>query len=173
MNSTENTVPAGREAITATRPAGSQAVEAAAHSRRALNEALASGTTPGQPGIWVLAHRPESAGVARRVTRDMLQGWGVDEECADLVLLVVSELVTNAVEHALPVALRVEQPTEGTVHIEVDDGGPAVEEGAWAATGSPEEHGRGSHIVASLATAHGTRSLLYGTSYWVDLPLAA
>lgn len=43
------------------------------------------------------AYRPS---VARHGA--VLGGWGTDSAAADQALLVVSELVTNAVEHALP-----------------------------------------------------------------------
>lgn len=42
----------------------------------------------------------EAVGGARRFTRTTLNGWGLDERFDD-VALVVSELVTNALRHAL------------------------------------------------------------------------
>lgn len=123
---------------------------------------------------WSLPHRPESAGTARRVARTLLDAWGTDVDTAGVVLLVVSELVTNALEHALPpVVLHLEQRTQsGALHIEVDDGGPAPEDRARSACRDPEEHGRGGHIVALLATAHGERALPRGAAHWADLPIA-
>ncbi|MER6196042.1 ATP-binding protein [Streptomyces sp. NPDC001586] len=120
-----------------------------------------------------MPHRPESASTARRMTRAALSEWGVDEDSSDQVLLVVSELVTNAVEHALPpIALRVARPTPQTVHIEVDDGGPAAVEGSWASTGDVDEHGRGSAIVSVLTSSHGIRFQSNGSTYWADVPVA-
>ncbi|MEV6165192.1 ATP-binding protein [Streptomyces sp. NPDC052052] len=43
----------------------------------------------------------ESVSGARRFTRKTLNGWGLEERFDD-VALVVSELVTNALRHALP-----------------------------------------------------------------------
>ncbi|MEV8456559.1 ATP-binding protein [Streptomyces sp. NPDC052095] len=43
----------------------------------------------------------EAVGGARRFTRTTLNGWGLTD-CFDDVALVVSELVTNALRHALP-----------------------------------------------------------------------
>ncbi|WTU05533.1 ATP-binding protein (plasmid) [Kitasatospora sp. NBC_00070] len=127
------------------------------------------------PCVWGLPRRPESAGTARRLARTALDEWGVDGGPADQILLVVSELVTNAVEHAQPpVALHLHRPTPGgTLRVEVDDGGPATHEGAWAASCRPEECGRGTSIIDSLATTHGTRTLPHGTTHWADLPIAA
>ncbi|MFI6449820.1 ATP-binding protein [Kitasatospora sp. NPDC050543] len=126
------------------------------------------------PCVWLLPHRPEAAATARRITNAALDEWGIDDEATAHALLVVSELVTNAVEHALPpVALHLERPRDdGTLHIEVDDGGPADNEGTWVASCTPEEHGRGGGIVARLASAHGTRVLPRGVTYWADLPVA-
>ncbi|MEU4929584.1 ATP-binding protein [Streptomyces yokosukanensis] len=49
-----------------------------------------------------LAHRPEAAGEARKITTELLTRWSVAEGAADSVLLTVSELVINAVEHVQP-----------------------------------------------------------------------
>ncbi len=121
--------------------------------------------------VWELAHHPESAGTARRITRAALGAWGMDEDTTDQALLVVSELVTNAVEHALPpIALHLDRPAPGhALHIAVDDGGPAGQEGSWTASCSADEHGRGSTIVAMLASSHGCRPGGHGVTYWADL----
>lgn len=84
---------------------------------------------------WPLSHHPEAAGEARKITKEVLAQWKVAEEAADSVLLTVSELVTNAVEHAQP-PLNLElsrDPGTRRVHIEVADGGPAATDGDWAA----------------------------------------
>ncbi|MFF4427305.1 ATP-binding protein [Streptomyces sp. NPDC001549] len=126
------------------------------------------------PRIWWLPHRPESAGTARRIASAVLHAWNVDDETIDQALLVVSELVTNALEHALPpVALHLQQAEDdGTLRIEVDDGGPTHNEGAWTTSCAPEEHGRGVAIITLLASAHGTRILAHTVTYWAVLPAA-
>ncbi|WP_017237487.1 ATP-binding protein [Streptomyces sp. SS] len=131
-----------------------------------------SARTPGRADYaWELAHQPESAGTARRVTRAVLIEWGRDEDTIDQALLVVSELVANAVEHALPpIALHLDRTEPGdTLRIEVDDGGPAAQEGTWTASCAADEHGRGLGIVALLATAHGCREGDDGATYWALL----
>ncbi|WP_441247747.1 ATP-binding protein [Kitasatospora sp. McL0602] len=139
-----------------------------------LAEASAGPILPRQAQVshvWRLPHRPESAGVARRVTHAALGAWGVGGDTVEQAVLVVSELVTNAVEHALPpVALHLSRPLPGgTLHIEVDDGGPAPQEGAWASSCAPEERGRGNTIVAMVAATHGHRPLPGGAAHWADL----
>ncbi|MFJ3310963.1 ATP-binding protein [Streptomyces sp. NPDC086549] len=90
-------------------------------------------------GTWTLAHRPEAAGEARKITKELLAQWSVAEDAADSVLLTVSELVTNAVEHARPplnFGLS-RDPGAQRVHIEVSDGGPAAMDGDWAGSCTP------------------------------------
>ncbi|MEU9134031.1 ATP-binding protein [Kitasatospora sp. NPDC048540] len=131
-------------------------------------------TGPGtaeQPYRWVLPHDEQAAGAAREVTRAALEDWDVNETSVDEALVVVSELVTNAVEHAQPpVVLHLAQPDPGdVVHVEVDDGGRAELPGAWVASCAPDEHGRGNIIIDALATTHGTRVHSWGCTNWADL----
>jgi anti-sigma regulatory factor (Ser/Thr protein kinase) len=132
-------------------------------------------STPAQAPLWPLPHHPEAAGIARRLTLATLKAWDVGEDTADQVVLAVSELVTNAVEHALPpVALQLARPCgHRLLRVEVTDGGPARAPGAWTASCEPDEHGRGSMIVDFMATAHGTRLADGRTTHWADLPVAA
>ncbi|MCC5032099.1 MULTISPECIES: ATP-binding protein [Streptomyces] len=63
-----------------------------------------------------LAPHYESVGGARRFTRSALSEWDLDDHF-DTVALVVSELVTNALRHALPDALSAaarQDPAAGT-----------------------------------------------------------
>ncbi|MFJ1625221.1 ATP-binding protein [Streptomyces sp. NPDC088190] len=123
---------------------------------------------------WPLSHHPEAAGEARKITKEVLARWKVAEEAADSVLLTVSELVTNAVEHAQP-PLNLElsrDPGTRRVHIEVADGGPAATDGDWAAGGSPDEHGRGLEIIDRLTAAHGDRQEPGHAIHWADVNTA-
>ncbi|MFF2808175.1 ATP-binding protein [Streptomyces sp. NPDC058000] len=122
-------------------------------------------------GTWTLAHRPEAAGEARKITKELLTQWSIAEDAADSVLLTVSELVTNAVEHARPPLHFGLSRDPGTqrVHIEVFDGGPATTEGDWAASGTPDEHGRGLKIVEHLTAAHGDREEPGRAVHWADV----
>jgi anti-sigma regulatory factor (Ser/Thr protein kinase) len=121
---------------------------------------------------WSLPHRPEAAGTSRRLARTTLEEQGVSQDTVDQALLLVSELVTNAVEHACPpvmLSLTLSE-TDGAIRIEVSDGGPAKTEGAWTASCTSDEHGRGSGIIDILATAHGEHTDPHGATHWAELP---
>ncbi|UAL71219.1 ATP-binding protein [Streptomyces angustmyceticus] len=121
-----------------------------------------------------LAHRPEAVGHARRVARSVLHAWRIDDDAAHCVLLVVSELVTNAVEHAQPpLALHLRRENRGPrVWVAITDGGPSVRGGTWTSSCAHDEHGRGLAIVEALAAAHGADSHPDGTTHWARLPVA-
>lgn len=128
--------------------------------------------------VCELEHRAVAVAVARRTARSVLTGWSVPAEAVHDVVLVVSELVTNAVEHALPpVALRLrlrrdEVAGMPVVRVEVTDGGPAARKGAWAAGRGPGEHGRGAAIVESLGIGSGVGARSRGGARWAELPAA-
>ena len=112
-----------------------------------------------------LPHRPEAGRQARRTARGQLERWQVPDETADDVLLVVSELVTNALSHALPhVCMHLTRLPCGTVRVEVADGGPC---GARPER-DPDACGRGLALVAALATSHGTAAHPAGTLWWAE-----
>ncbi|MEZ0446549.1 ATP-binding protein [Cellulomonas sp. ICMP 17802] len=91
---------------------------------------------------------------ARHWARDRLAEAGVDDGRLDLLVLLVSELVTNAVAHAdPPVTLRVHVDDERT-RVEVTDGVrevPVVRDPSPTALG-----GRGVMFVDRLASSWGT-----------------
>jgi anti-sigma regulatory factor (Ser/Thr protein kinase) len=107
----------------------------------------------------------------RRRTEVVLDGWKVCPLLADDALLVVSELVTNAILHARPPAVLrlswVRGEHGGTLRVEVVDAGPALS--APLVGADPDEHGRGETIVHALATRHGMRTHLEGVTRWAEL----
>ncbi|MGW9437001.1 ATP-binding protein [Streptomyces sp. NPDC055607] len=119
-------------------------------------------------GQWRLEHRPEAAAEARRIGRRVLDAWGVEGEARDVVLLVISELVTNSVEHAVgPLRLRIDRSRrDGRLRVEVTDGGPAAREGAWTRSCARDEHGRGLALVKAVTEVCGTRVTGRRTTHW-------
>ncbi|GAA3062611.1 hypothetical protein GCM10010448_52400 [Streptomyces glomeratus] len=142
------------------------------HQVRPGGRAQAAGR-PVHRRAWLLCHRPEAAGLARRRARTFLERRRMDQHTIDGVLLLVSELVTNAVEHARPpIVLHLHVGPRG-IRVEVTDSGPARREAAWAASCGPEERGRGLRIIDEVATAHGEGRAHHRALHWADLTTAA
>ncbi|MFD9467204.1 ATP-binding protein [Streptomyces sp. NPDC060027] len=120
-----------------------------------------------------LEHQPEAADEARHIAESVLEDWQVDAEAVDAAVLVVSELVTNAVEHAQPpIAFHLHREHTGNrLWVGVTDGGPAQQEGARTASCADDE--RGITIIDTIAEAHGTRTHPTGnTTHWARLNAA-
>ncbi|MFJ8589611.1 ATP-binding protein [Streptomyces sp. NPDC093595] len=81
-----------------------------------------------------LEHAPEAAATARHTVQSVLETWQDNDEAIDAVVLVASELVTNAVEHArAPLSLHLHREHTGNrVWVGVTDGGPSAHNGPWA-----------------------------------------
>ncbi|WP_310722710.1 ATP-binding protein [Streptomyces sp. N2A] len=122
--------------------------------------------------VCPLPHIPEAVSVVRRRVRTVLAGWNLTPDLAEDALLVVSELVTNAVVHARPPAvLRLSRAVDGrgALRVEVTDTGPATADGQPVVERCPGEHGRGLGIVTALAAECGTRVHAGGTTRWAEL----
>lgn len=117
---------------------------------------------------WTVWRVPEAVRHARRFTRRTLRTWGVERDTLDAALLIVSELVTNALVH-----------TEGQVRLDlsmvshrlrlaVADGSPRSPVKptsiGWEATG-----GRGILLVEAVSATWGTVPVSGGKQVWADL----
>lgn len=118
---------------------------------------------------WTVWRLPDAASHARRFTARTLRAWGLGE-AADTVLLVVSELVTNALVHTegqvrLDITL-----TGDRLRIAVGDGSPRTPVKPaiinWHDTG-----GRGILLVEALSAAWGTMPLSGGKQVWCEIPV--
>jgi serine phosphatase RsbU (regulator of sigma subunit)/anti-sigma regulatory factor (Ser/Thr protein kinase) len=122
----------------------------------------------GRPGVHRLAFepKPESAGLTRGFTAGVLQGAGWAEQ-VDTAVLLVSELVTNAIRHACgPCALVVSFDGD-LVELTVEDGDPRLPV-ARGNTGHDED-GRGLVLLGALAESWGVRPLAQGKATWFVL----
>ncbi|MER6844648.1 ATP-binding protein [Streptomyces platensis] len=121
-----------------------------------------------------LPHIPEAVGLVRRRAQTVLTGWNLPPATIENAILVISELVTNALTHALPPAVlqlsRTASEGPRVLRIAVTDAGPAGAVPRPADGRTPAEHGRGNGIVSALATRHGTRVAPGGITRWADLP---
>ncbi|MEV0278433.1 ATP-binding protein [Streptomyces sp. NPDC050610] len=143
---------------------------------------------------------PAEVGRARRWARSRLAGSGIgaDEPLADTLLLLISELVTNAVVHTgCPAVLRMLFPVvragfggEGRRDGDSRGGAAAMEAGAGAGTvrvevtdisecpprqrhaDGEETGGRGLELVDGLADRWGWRPEGTGKSIWCEVDRA-
>ncbi|MFI9149487.1 ATP-binding protein [Streptomyces sp. NPDC053367] len=101
----------------------------------------------------------------RRLTRAHLRLWQA-LHLSDAADVLVSELVTNAIQHGggHPVRLK-ETYTHGKLHIEVTDGNPQPPRPRRP--DAAEESGRGLLLVAALASQWGVSP--DGTTTWCSL----
>ncbi|MCG7210901.1 ATP-binding SpoIIE family protein phosphatase [Streptomyces arenae] len=131
----------------------------------ALLAARFDGIAPSDVAYWTLDPDNAAPGRARRLTRQALATWDLDD-LTDTAELLVSEIVTNAVRHASrPIGLRLLR-TE-VLRCEVGDDVPQLPRLRRA---SPdEEHGRGLYLVNRLARRWGTTRLGTGKNVWFEL----
>jgi PAS domain S-box-containing protein len=100
----------------------------------------------------------------RHQVREALRTWGAPESLVDDVVLLVSELVTNAVLYGEPpVELRVRLGRDHLV-LEVEDHASYLPRRMRPTT--DDEHGRGLQLTALLATRWGTRPTRDGKVVW-------
>ena len=120
---------------------------------------------------WTVWRVPQAVGQTRRFTRRTLRAWGVPDDALDTVLLVVSELVTNALVH-----------TDGRVRLDltrvnhllrvaVADSSPRTPvkptSVSWEATG-----GRGILLVEAMSSAWGAMPVSGGKQVWSEIALS-
>lgn len=125
---------------------------------------------------------PAEVGRARRWARSRLagSGIGVDEPLAETLILLISELVTNAVVHTgCPAVLRMrlpdvpEMPEEsaaagpGTVRVEVADASACPPKQRHA--DGDATNGRGLELVDGLADRWGWQAEGAGKSIWCEV----
>lgn len=129
----------------------------------------------GDPGDAARARRvtlpaaAQAAGLARQVAHEALTSWGM-AHLDETAVLLVSELVTNAVRHACTsgslLVLRLE--AAGTwLRIEVHDDDPR-----WPQPATPtglDESGFGFVLIDALASKWGVRETPAGKAVWADL----
>ncbi|MFI9009077.1 ATP-binding protein [Actinosynnema sp. NPDC053489] len=125
-----------------------------------------------EPAAPVAVTLPASAGSsaqARQALSDVATAWGLSADVADDAALVVTELVSNAVDHATgPIGLTLAR-TESGLRIEVADQSPARPEPRPVRVDSAR--GRGLIIVAALSRAWGTEPTADGKVVWAELDI--
>jgi anti-sigma regulatory factor (Ser/Thr protein kinase) len=115
-----------------------------------------------------LGVHPSHVGLARRLVSAHLVDWKINGETGEVAILLVSELVTNAMRHGgAPIRLIADLTPSG-VRVEVYDGNcdafPAVRDIAPDAPG-----GRGLRLVDALADRWGTLESGDGKCVWFEI----
>ena len=119
-------------------------------------------------GAITVDRAPSAVAAGRRYVRGLMEHEGVDEGNA---VLVVSELLTNAVDHGAGcrMGLLVAEADE-RIRIEVsDDGGTGRQPAVRGDVGPDSERGRGLFLVAAVAEEWGVQVRPDGTTVWAEL----
>lgn len=117
---------------------------------------------------WSWNRHPKCVALARSQLRKYLRIWEA-EELTDFSVLLLSELLTNAVRHARVSPGReietVFEVTEERLRVEVSDASNEIP--VMRHIDDDEEEGRGLALVASLATRWGTAARMVNGQYAV------
>jgi hypothetical protein len=152
-------------------PSASLGTDAAADRFRPVGAAgLPPGTAVERRFRFELAAHPGSVAQARQLTRARLAGWAVREDTCDTAVLVVSELVTNAIVHTAGEYVVCElRDEDDLVRIAVRDEGCAPGEPRPVPRRPEDECGRGLLLVAAMCRAWGAQEAGPGLLVWADL----
>jgi anti-sigma regulatory factor (Ser/Thr protein kinase) len=108
---------------------------------------------------------------ARRFVAETLRGWDVPKTVSDDAVLLVSELVTNALLHARSAPVIECTSREGRVRFAVHDTSPTVPRRRHYTPDAVT--GRGLALVEALASRWGTDPAPDGKRVWFELDIAA
>nr|WP_267244719.1 ATP-binding protein [Streptomyces sp. PR69] len=120
-----------------------------------------------------LPSRPESAATARRLAQGVAQRqWMLPPQCSENVVLLVSELVGNAVRHtgARIFGLRMRRPRPCWVRVEVQD--PSRGLPCLMPVQPMDISGRGLFLVDKLSDRWGVDLLPRGKTTWFEMRVA-
>jgi anti-sigma regulatory factor (Ser/Thr protein kinase) len=139
--------------------------------RRVLLDRLtaAGGSFAGEPNVLELAlpAEPKSAGAARHSLASFCRDRGAPAELTEDAILVISELVTNAVMHARTPTLAWAEYEAGAITLAVVDGSASLP--SLLAPNARRENGRGVAIVDELGATWGLIKTSLGKIVWVNI----
>ncbi|TLS40356.1 ATP-binding protein [Streptomyces montanus] len=123
--------------------------------------------------MFGLPANPASVAVARRNVRELLGEWGVSRETGDNVVLVTSELVTNAIIHTASDLIVCRLRTSGELlRIEVEDQNCSRTLPAVCRPKPDDQNGRGLMLISELSSDWGVTDTADGSGriVWAELP---
>jgi hypothetical protein len=139
---------------------------------RQARVATESGMPPTEKLFMRLTPEPDAPSLARDMVGDGCRSWDLPH-LLHPGRLVLSELVTNAVEHATETVTVVVSPRGSALHLAVSDDNPAFPrllDLTPPRRGLPlNERGRGLRAVAATASAWGTLRIPAGKLVWALL----
>jgi PAS domain S-box-containing protein len=166
---------AGATVETVTR-VGAEPVGNPADDPLTVDAALLVARLPAAPPPGATVEIPVDGGAAdlataRAAARAALADWALPADALETTVLVLSELVGNAVAHGrAPIDARVRRLADRVV-VEVADGGGRLPRRRHA--GVDDEAGRGLDLVATLADRWGARPSADGKVVWAEIGPAA
>ncbi|MFC4529918.1 ATP-binding protein [Sphaerisporangium dianthi] len=133
------------------------------HARTAVH--LWPARQTGRRASWVLVPEPTTVPQTRRRVRRKLSDWGLSAQ-AEVVELLVSEVVTNAMRHSWGAVMSLAMD-DGTLRCEVQDTNPAPPRVREVHEG--DEGGRGMYLMQALSTSWGSHPLSTGKVVWFEV----
>ncbi|MFJ5530624.1 ATP-binding protein [Streptomyces sp. NPDC093261] len=134
---------------------------------------LPAGASPDGSAVFDLPAVPAAPGAARSGVRGLLRRWGTGAATGDNAVLVISELVTNAVLHTASERVVCRVSSDGhRLRIEVEDQSLSGTVPTRACPGPDDQGGRGLVLVDALSSGWGVRDAPHGSGrvVWAELP---
>ena len=120
-----------------------------------------------------LAAVPLASSEARHATRSVLEEWHVPEGVVDAALLVVSELVTNAVRHAGESSTIELELGQDDSHLRISLSDASTSSPSPRSASHVAEGGRGMAILAALSDRWGIEPHGRGKRVWWEVDLTS
>ncbi|MGW1157920.1 ATP-binding protein [Streptomyces sp. NPDC002513] len=133
---------------------------------------LPAGDSLRRSGVFYLRAVPATVGAARSSVRGLLRRWGTGAETSENAVLVISELVTNAVLHTASERVVCRVSTDGQrLRIEVEDQSLSGTVPARGCPGLDDQGGRGLMLVCALSIDWGVQGAPRGSGrvVWAEL----
>jgi anti-sigma regulatory factor (Ser/Thr protein kinase) len=131
------------------------------------------GRSASEPLAWSTRWESEPPVHAVPDTRDrvtlVLAEWGLTDEAVEPTLMVVTELLSNTIDHARgPVSVSVGLSGSGVVHVKVQDASPDPPQ--MRPPDPARIRGRGVYLVDALSLRWGWTPEPPGKVVWADVP---